>query len=377
MKKVLFVAAPQSHIMNFHLPFLKYFHDKNYEVFVATKLDREKYKKEMQRDTWVKWNDIDFSRSPFSSKSLKAYKQLKELMKEHQFDLIHVHTPMGGFLGRLAAKNTKQKVVLYTAHGFHFFQGASKVNWALYYNAEKLAAKWTDGLITMNEEDYSNALKLMKNRDNVFKVNGVGVDLSKSCAEQYNDVRAELGIGKDDFVISVVAEFIPRKNHIQIIDAIDLVKKRNPNYKIKVLMAGDGDLIPQIKDIISTKELKDDILLLGFRKDVISVLKASDALALTSKQEGLPKNVMEAMACKLPIITTDVRGNRDLVDNMKNGIVVPLYDVEATANAIEKLYNNDKLRKEFSKCSYEKVQNYSIDNVLIEMDKIYTKFLEV
>ncbi len=151
MKKVLFVATVQSHIMNFHIPYLKLWQDKGYEVHVATNMDTKKYNNVEEIISNIVWNNIDFDRSPFSKNTLVALKQLIDLMNENRYELIHVHTPVGGILGRMAAKITNTKNVVYTAHGFHFYKGAPLKNWIIYYPIEKLMARYTDALITMNE----------------------------------------------------------------------------------------------------------------------------------------------------------------------------------------------------------------------------------
>ena len=157
MKKILFVATVQSHIMNFHIPYLKHWQNNGYEVHVATKMDKEKYKNLDNSISRVVWHDIDFSRNPISKNTIKALCQLVSLMHGTRYSLVHVHTPVGGIIGRLAAKITNTKNVVYTAHGFHFYEGAPLKNWVMYYPMEKIMAKCTDAIITMNEEDYELA----------------------------------------------------------------------------------------------------------------------------------------------------------------------------------------------------------------------------
>jgi len=161
-RKVLFVATVESHLLNFHIPFMKLLQEKGYEVHVATKLGNRQ--QEFDEIGVIKHN-VDFSRSPYSPKVFKSLQQMEKLLKEIRFSLVHVHTPVAAFVTRLACQRTNTHPVLYTAHGFHFYKGAPLKNWLLYYNMEKLAAHWTDGLITINEEDYKAAqkFKLRKN----------------------------------------------------------------------------------------------------------------------------------------------------------------------------------------------------------------------
>lgn len=372
MGKVLFVAHMQSHIMNFHIPFIKNFQKQGYEIWVATKLE-EKYKNDCIDG--VKWIDTEFTRSPFSFKVVKALKQLIELMKNQKFELIHVHTPVGGVLGRIAAKYTKNGPVLYTAHGFHFFKGAPKSYWLTYYPIEKLMSKYTDAIITMNNEDFENAkTKLWIDPKNVYKVNGVGVDTSKFSSEKNIDLefKRSLGLEDRDFVITIVAELSKRKNQIQIINAMKYLKDDYPD--IKVVLVGDGELYDSYSKII--KEDKSNVILLGYRRDVNKIMQVSNLIGLFSNQEGLPKNLLEALASGRGIICTDVRGNSDLVKNNENGILVKLNNIEDTVMKIKEIYKRQEKIVKFEQSSKELSELYKEEVIIDEMSEIYSKYIK-
>lgn len=374
MKKVLFVATVQSHIMNFHIPYLKLWQDKGYEVHVATNMDTKKYDNVEAIISNVVWNNIDFDRNPFSKNSFVALRQLVNLMNENRYELIHVHTPVGGILGRLAAKITNTKNVVYTAHGFHFFKGAPLKNWVLYYPIEKVMARFTDAIITMNEEDYIIAKNNFKTRikGNVFKVNGVGIDIEQYKVDDVKNMtfKKSLGLNENDFIITVIAELIERKNHNQIIESLEKIQHKYPH--IKAIFVGDGKLYDNINDRIKERNLENNILLLGYRTDIRQILNITDVLGLFSYHEGLPKNIMEGMVAKKPIICTNIRGNIDLVENNINGITVGINKIDETKKAILYMYNNrDKL--EYMKMnSYKRILDYDIKKVIKEIDYIYT-----
>lgn len=377
MKNILFVAHVQSHIMNFHQPFIKYFQEKGYKVYVATKLDKERYSDVNKILPNVEWVDTDFSRSPFSFKIFKALNQLIELMKSINFDLIHVHTPVGGFLGRLAAKITKSGPVLYTAHGFHFYKGAPLSYWLTYYPAEKLAARWTDGLITMNNEDYKIAKnKLPVRGKRVYKVNGVGVDLSKFDANLPKDMefKRNLGLDDDNFIITVVAELSKRKNQIQIVKAMGEVIKTNKD--IKVLLVGEGETRSILENEIKRLRLTNNVLLLGYRKDVQKIMNISDVIGLFSIHEGLPKNLLEGMACGKVIICTNIRGNNDLIEHNCNGLLIDVNNEYQLCEAICKVYNEKRRVMRMEEENIKRIKKYSIDEVVKSMDKIYEEILD-
>ena len=153
MKKVLFVASVNSHIIGFHTPYLKMFQERGYEVHVASYGDEK-------IEYCDKHHNIHFERFPFKLKNIKAYKELKKIIKDNKFEIIHCHTPTASVLTRLAARNARKKYntkVIYTAHGFHFYKGAPAINWIIYYPIEKWLARYTDCLITINQEDYERA----------------------------------------------------------------------------------------------------------------------------------------------------------------------------------------------------------------------------
>lgn len=371
MKNILFVAHLQSHIVNFHMPYINYFVEKGYVVYIATKLNYERYSFLKDND-YIKWIDVDIPRKPYSFKLIKALNELTSLMRKVKFDLIHVHTPVGGFLGRLAAQITKSGPVLYTAHGFHFYKGAPLSHWLIYYPVEKISARWTDGLITINNEDYEKAKNNLKVREgNIFKVNGVGVSFDNHTLSK--DIREELGIGKNDFVISMIGELNKNKNQIQLIRSLPKVIEKHGD--IKVLFAGEGNEIENLKNESIKLNIDKNIEFLGWRDDIYDIIEASNVVCSFSKREGLPKNIMESMLLGKVVIATNVRGNCDLINHDFNGYLVEVDDVENTTKYLTKLIENDQDMKRFSENTLNKIERYKLENVIKDMDNIYMKYL--
>ncbi|WP_018962770.1 glycosyltransferase family 4 protein [Coprothermobacter platensis] len=372
--RVLFVATVESHLLNFHIPFMELLQNKGYEVHVATKLANRQQEFD---DIGVVKHNVDFTRSPYSPKVFTSLFQMEKLLREVPFSLVHVHTPVAAFVTRLACQRTNTHPVLYTAHGFHFYKGAPLRNWLLYYNMEKIAAHWTDGLITINQEDYLAAKKFkLYNNGKVFYVPGVGVDINaireKAGLVDTVKLRQSLGVGADEIVIITIAELIPRKNHEQVLEALAILKEKNFHY----LIVGNGESEEKLKTRVRQLGLQDKVQFLGFRKDIPELLAASDIFVLTSKHEGLTRAIMEAMAVGLPIIATNVRGNRDLVINRENGLLVELDDIEGTTKALETLLRSPQLRKKLGSRSKELVQAYDLKNVLPMMEEIYDFYLK-
>lgn len=321
-------------------------------------------------------HDIEFDKTPFSSKNRSTIKELNWLFENIYFDLIHVHTPIAAFITRYVASKKKQGKILYTAHGFHFFAGAPVKNWLFYYTAEKIAVKWTDGLVVMNKEDFQLAKKLgYQENENVFKVHGVGVDLSEfktNAVSEEVDIRQELDLDKDTLIISCIAELSARKNHEFLLQNWKAIIEKYPN--VHVVFAGNGKAENKINTIIEQQGLK-NVHVLGFRGDVPKLIASSDIVTLLSKHEGLPRCLMEAMACGKTIITSNVRGSTDLVEHGKSGMTVELNDNENLVKSFIKLLGNEQMRIDFGKQGQRKIQDYSLKNVLHEMDTIYSRYL--
>lgn len=375
LKKVLFVATVvKKHIMVFHLPYLKLLKESGYEVHVCARNDYAK-KEECEIPYCDKYYDLPFERSPFKVNNIKVYNQLKEIIDINQYDIIHSHTPMGGALSRLAAARTRENGtrVVYTAHGFHFYKDAPIKNWLLYYPMERWLSQFTDILLTINEEDYNNALNKHFKAGRTLLINGVGIDLERftpQTLEMKKHLRNEYGYKEKDFILTYAGELSYRKHQDLLIDAIGLLKDKIPN--IKLLLAGTGELFDQYKKQVDKLGIKGHVEFLGFRNDVPNIMMLSDIAVSSSRQEGLPVNIMEAMATGLPLVVTDCRGNRDLVLDEKNGYIVGINDVEGLANRVEKLYISSELRQSYGKESRKMVEIYSLSNVITEMKKVYS-----
>lgn len=369
--KVLFIATvDKGHILKFHVPYLKYFKERGYEVHVAC-AGNEKI------PYCDKRYNISFERSPIKFKNIRAYKELKKVVNQQHYSIIHCHTPVGGVIGRLASKKTRRKGtnVLYTAHGFHFYNGAPFRNWLLYYPIEKWLSRYTDCLITINEEDYQNALYYKFKSKFIKKVNGVGVDLSRFSPLQIkekNILREKYGYKHNEFILLYTADLNYNKHQDLIINALNILKTKIPN--IRILFAGEGPYLDVYKELSTKLCLNDKVEFLGFRKDIPNLLKLSDVAISASRREGLPVNLLEAMATGLPIIATNCRGNRDLVNNGENGYIVGVNDVQGFAEAVMKLYSSKEIQKKFAKKNLNMVDAYSLNHVMIEMNKIYRLF---
>lgn len=371
-KKILFCATVDYHFKAFHLPTMKWFKEQGWEVHVAAA-------GHMELPFTDKKHVIPIHRSPFRKDNKKAYQELKAIINQNQYKIIHCHTPLGGVLTRLAAKEARKNdtKVIYTAHGFHFCKGAPYVNWLLYYPIEKQLAAYTDCLITINREDYTLAVDHRFRAQHIELVNGVGVDTTRfqpATEKQKKELRLKHGFKQDDFILFYAAEFNKNKNQKVLINALACLKDELP--KARLLLAGEGVLLGESKKIAEKLGVSSQVEFLGFRKDIDQILPACDVAVGSSFREGLPVNIMEAMACGLPVVASDNRGHRELVFEEYNGILLKDNCSSEFSEAWKKLYTNTEQRKLLGMNGRKLIlTKFNEEAVRLQLSEIYKKYM--
>lgn len=370
--KVLFVATVEIHILTFHLPYLQYFYAQGYEVHVACAGSSDIPYCHVR-------HNIPFQRSPFKRDNVKAYFALKVLMAKEIFAFVHCHTPVGGVIGRLAAmdaRKTHGTKVLYTAHGFQFFKGGPVKDWIIYYPVEKMMARFTDVLITVNQEDYNTALRKKFKAGAVEKINGIGLDTEKfqpdGSKQPIESLKKTLGINENDFVLLCVGELNENKNQILLLKAVKgLLADPAFRIQVKLVLAGPDSQAGFLKKEAELLGIAKQVIILGYRNDVPELLAAADIVVSASYREGLPFNVLEAMAAGKPVIATDVRGHRDLIQNGVNGFLVKQGDRAAFGIAVKQLCEDEALRYAFGRAGIEKSRVFTLEVVMSQMREVY------
>ena len=368
--RALFVATVQSHIAQFHTGAISLLKENGYEIHVAAKNNlKEKNGLTLQEIDEI--FDIPFERSPFSLKNISAYNKLKEVINQENYDIIHCNTPVGGILARLAARKERKKgcAVIYTAHGFHFYKGAPKKNWLIFYPIEKTMSRFTDKLITINEEDFEIAKQNFLCP--VYHVHGVGVKTQKYDKVSNEDstlFRRQNG-WEEDFLILCTGELNINKNQATIIRAMTTVIKRIPNAKL--LLAGNGPNENNLRELISKLHLEKNVILLGYRTDLEYFTHAADLIVTASFREGMPLNVLEAMYCHKPVVASNNRGHKELILNGKTGYLLNPSSTEEFAEKIITLGYDKKKREKFGESAFQRVQKYTDISVKNELKKVY------
>lgn len=364
--KVLFVTTISNTVNAFLIPHIKMLVEQGHQVDVAFNTVQEVKQEIMELGCNI--YNIEFQRSPFSKQNISAYKKLKDLIEYENYDLVHTHTPIASVIVRLVCKNVQGVKVVYTAHGFHFYKGAPIQNWLIYYPVEKWLSKHTDVLITINKEDYDRAKKTFKTKL-IEYVPGVGLDTSRfqnlNIDKQYK--RKELGVPSDAFMLLSIGELNRNKNHETVIKA--LAKLRNPN--VFYVICGQGPLEVHLKKLISDLGLRQQVILLGYRKDIVEICKAADLFVFPSYREGLPVSLMEAMASRLPVVCSNVRGNKDLIVQGKGGYLVKPDDEVGFANAIDTLLNDHKSLLLYAQNNFWSIKKFAVPNIIKKMNNIY------
>ncbi len=371
--KVLFTASIMGHLTNFHVPYMQYFKDKGFDVHIACGsgspppcADRH--------------YEISFERSPFKPKNLACYRSLKRIIDDNAYDVIHCHTPVVGVLTRLAARAARKKgtVVIYTAHGFHFYQGAPRVSATLFRVVEKWLSRYTDILITINSEDYSAAARYeLAPARGTYKVPGVGVDVTRflpQTAESKEMSRMRNGISLDAFVLIFAGEYSRDKNQTMLLETVSMLKDSIP--QILLLLPGRGPMQSELELAAVSMGITDNVWLMGYRTDMDKLLCTADVAVSSSVREGLGINLVEAMATSLPVVATRIRGHVDLITDGENGFLVEPGNAREMADRLLELYRSPQLRSDMGRRAIDMVKPYLLKNAKADTCRIYDSVTE-
>lgn len=401
--KALIVTRVSGFLPQFESNNVKILQEMGFEVHYAANFNTVVYGKDNHRldGMGLARHQIDFERSPFSPGVRKAYCQLKQLMEQESFDLIHCHMPMSGVVARMAAqavrKKTGRKVpVLYTAHGLHFYTGAPLKNW-IYYPVERYLARFTDRLILINEEDYKRAQSFPV-RGCVERIMGIGMKLDalqpwsktdyamgrrSSSKEQdpEGDIYEKYDIPDHYGILISVGEITQRKNHIVMIDAM----KELMDLPLVYLICGSGPWEEKLKAHVKEQGLESRVKFAGYVDQVPAVLRQADCFVFPSFQEGLPVAVMEAMAVGLPVIATRIRGITDLLEHTKGGYLSDDWEPENYAVKVRRMFSErggkseasrEERRREMGTWNRRKIQEFALPVVDKKMREIYESVKE-
>lgn len=311
-------------------------------------------------------------RSPVSLNNLKGYGDMKRVIENGGYDIIWTNEPVMGVVTRLAARRARKNgtKVLYMVHGFHFYKGAPKLNWIVFYPIERFAGKFCDSVVTVNYEDYKRAQKMRL--PNVKYIHGIGLNTDRlTRGENGNDIRIELGLQEDAFVVLSVGELNENKNQKTVISAIAQLNDENIHY----VLCGKGKHLDDLRLQANNLKVSCRVHFLGYRTDVVDICSQSDVFVMPSRREGLPVAALEAMYCGLPLVTSNIRGLVDVLRDGVTGYLCDPDDVDAFAAAILTLRLDAGLRKKMGGKNEEVVKPYCIKSVKCEVINLFYAFL--
>jgi glycosyltransferase EpsD len=366
MGKRILVTSTDLMMVQFLVPHVINLSENGYDVEIACsdvggRMDEIRQKLE---DVIKMIHVVRLHRSPASLDNIHGYHDMKKVIGEGHYDIIWTNEPVMGVVTRLAAQRARKQgtKVLYMVHGFHFYDGAPKLNWMVYYPIERLMASKADVICTINQEDYKRAKNFPVKR--VEYIHGIGINTTRlSPDENQKDIREELGLKNTDFIVLSVGELNENKNQKVIIQAVAKLNALDVHY----ILCGKGEQLYNLRRLTEDLHIKDQVHFLGYRKDVVDICNQADVFVMSSRREGLPVASLEAMYCGLPLVTSNIRGLTDIMENDLTGYMCSPDDVEGFAERIGKLKANREARKSMGARNQEISLPYCIDNTLEEV----------
>lgn len=379
MPKVLFVTTVSGTLRAFLLPFAEHFRSQGW---VVDGMAQGITDCSICRNSFDRVWEVNWSRNPLEFNNfIETPKRVKEIVLKEQYDIVHVHTPVAAFITRLALKKARKKgrpKIVYTAHGFHFYKGAPAYKNAVFLFLEKIAGRWTDYLIVINKEDKSAAVKhKLVSDDHLVYMPGIGVDTSfyapkKVPDEDIENLRNALKLKPEDKVFLMVGEFISRKRHRDLLEAFSYI--RDPH--IHLVFAGVGPLMEEMKNLANKKGIGSNVHFLGYRNDIPILMRTSLATILPSEQEGLPRCAMESLSLGVPVIATDIRGTRELVET-GGGKLFKVGDIEGLRDAMQYIIDNPEAAQEMGRVGRKQVlEKYELSKIIEMHEALYYRALE-
>ncbi len=372
-KKKILVTATDLMTIQFLIPHINYLDANGYEVSVACSVVGNRLDDVRKAvNSGISVRTVRLVRNPLKPGNLKGYKDLKKIISEEHYDLIWTNEPVMGVMTRLAARKARKAgtKVLYIAHGFHFYKGAPKINW-LACPIEVFMSRFNDVLVTINWEDFHWAKKHLHTKT-IEHIDGIGVDFSKRVSlTPREEKRNEFGVSEDDLLVLSVGELQKRKNHEPMIKAVAALNDPHVKYYI----CGRGELNEYLHDLVEKLGAEDRIRFLGYRKDIPDVMNAADIYAHPSRREGLGLASLEAMAAGLPLVTSNVQGIPDYVENGVTGFMCDPMDVEAYKENLQRLIFDPSLRERIGKVNLDRVKKYDVAVIERTLYEIFRRLM--
>jgi glycosyltransferase involved in cell wall biosynthesis len=295
-------------------------------------------------------------------RDLVSLYRLYKLFKSQRIDIVHTHTPKCSLLGQLAAKMAGVPIIVNTVHGFYFHDHMKPMLKRFYVLMEKIAAKCSDMILSQNPEDVDTAIRLGICKPDKIKMLGNGVDLGKFNPRRFDGKcksgkRKEVGLPEDAIVVGIIGRLVKEKGFLELFEATQQLISKHDNLWLVIIGPEDTEKPDHISGQTFRKYgIESRTVWLGKRDDIPELLMACDIYCLPSWREGFPRSAIEAAAMGLPIVTTNIRGCRQVVDDGVNGLLVGLRDAESLRESLCKLIDDGDLRKRFGEAGYRRAR---------------------
>jgi len=306
---------------------------------------------------------------------LRAFFALIKILRNERPDIVHTHTSKAGILGRWAAFFVRVPVIIHTPHGHVFWGYFGKLKTRIFILLEKISALVTDRLIMLTEQEKNDHLHFHIAPENKFSVvhSGINLDEFSNTSVDPASMKRRLGVPEDNLIVGTVGRLTSIKGHRYLIEAARKIAGSRPDTTFVIL--GDGELLDELKNMVTRSDIEENIKFLGWRSDVAEVMSTFDIFALPSLNEGMGRVLVEAMALGRPIVASNIGGIPDLVVDGENGYLVPVGDVESLAARIRKLLDDPEKREEMGECGKKIAIDYSANAMVQKIDRVYRKLV--
>ena len=306
-------------------------------------------------------------------RDLAALAQLVGLMRDERPDVVHTHSSKAGALGRVAAAIARVPIVVHSIHGWSFAAGMPRATRAAYRLVERACAPLTDHFISVSARDLELGIRAGIVPEPKGSVIRSGFDLGEFAPEGpgRDEIRGEWGVSASDVLVVNVSNFKPQKAPLDFIRAAGIAARAAP--ALKFAFVGDGELRAEVEAAVAREGLGARMILAGWRRDVPEILRAADVFALSSLWEGLPRTVVQARACGLPVVATAVNGTPEAVDDGRTGLLVPPGDPVALAGALVKLASNEPLRRAMGERARQGLDEFSASAMVDAQERLYER----
>ena len=366
-QKLLFAASTSMHICQFHLPYLRQLREEGWTVHAACGYET----REIPHAHRI--IPLPLKKSLLSLKNLQAARDLRRLIRQEGYAAILVHTSLAAFFTRLALLGLKEHPrVINMVHGYLFDDETNLLKRKLLLLAERITAPVTDLVITMNEYDYALATTHRLGK-RIVTVPGVGVDFPRLDGQKTGHpelLREKLGIPQDAFVLLYAAEFSRRKNQQEMLKTLALLPEQ-----VVLILPGMGQEHIACWRLAEKLGISHRVWFPGFLEEMGPWYEMADGVVSSSRSEGLPFHVMEAMHFALPVVASRIKGHRDLIEDGVSGLLYDHGDSRGCARQIEKLLHDPELSRSLGQAAKEKAGQYALEQVFPRIMELYRQVL--